>query len=317
MTVLLESSADFSINRNEIINLAAEIAGVKGIGRVLSYEDLDRFSNLLNLIVKQWMGKSDFAPGLKIWTRKRAYLFPQLNDSQYTLGVDGDHATDSYTQTTLSAAEASGQTVLSVTSITGMTVGQYIGIRMTTGTFHWSTISTSGAGTVTIAAALSADASSGATVYFYTSKILYPLEMISIRRKDTDSNETPLSTMSLMDYEEGLLKKNDSGTPTRYLYERGTTDGTLFLDYLVSDTTEVYLLTYLRPIADFDASTDTPDYPMEWYKPLVGQLAMDIATTMGRPVTEEMKLFRDESLAIARNVDAEQNTDDVFFKCET
>ena len=35
-------SYDFSVNRNDIINLANEMAGVKGIGRVLSAEDIDR-----------------------------------------------------------------------------------------------------------------------------------------------------------------------------------------------------------------------------------------------------------------------------------
>src|SRR4030067_1313184 len=114
-------SSNFTINRDQIINLAGLGSGVLGIGRVASADTTDTASRLLNLIVKQWMGKSDFAPGLKVWTRKRAYLFPQTNQSSYTLRTGGDHATASYSQTTLSAAEAAAQTALSVSPNTRMT----------------------------------------------------------------------------------------------------------------------------------------------------------------------------------------------------
>src|SRR5438105_3872975 len=99
------NSANFTVNRNQIINLAGLGSGVLGIGRVASYEDTQTASQLLNLITKQWMGKSDFAPGLKIWTRKRAFLFPELGENQYSLGSSGDYATASYSQTTTDAAE--------------------------------------------------------------------------------------------------------------------------------------------------------------------------------------------------------------------
>ena len=310
------SSSNFTVNRDQIITLAGQGAGILGIGRVTSAEDTNTASRLLNLIVKQLMGRSDFAPGMKVWSRKRAYLFPALNTTSYSLGPSGTHATATYYSTTLDANEAIGQTTLSVTSTTNMTNSDYIGIRCNDGSIHWSTISSFVAGdTVTIANALTVAADSGSTVYWYTTKITMPLSFISIRIKDTDSNETPLSPMTLEEYEEGLLKKNEDGDPTSYLYERGIVNGTLFLDYEPTDTTDIYLLTYLRPIEDFDSATDTPDFPQEWEKPLVGQLMLDWATFTGRPVTQEMKLYRDEALSIAGHVDPE--TTDIFFQSET
>lgn len=309
-------SYNFSVNRDHIIGLAGLGAGILGIGRVASAEDTNTASRLLNLIVKQLMGKSDFSPGLKIWTRKRAYLFPQTNQSVYSLGTGGDHATASYSQTTLSAAEAAAQTVLSVTSTTGMTAADNIGIRLSDNSIHWTTIVSTGAGpTVTITTQLPSGADSGATVYWYTSKIMLPLQMISVRRMDTSSNETPLTPMSLMEYEEGLLVKNNDGDPSRYLYERGVTTGSLRLDYEPTDTTEIYKLTFLRPAEDFDAATDTPDYPQEWERLFVGQLAIDWATFSGKTVTQEMKDYRDQALAMAGNVDPEN--EEVFFQSET
>lgn len=310
------SSYNFTTNRNQIITLAGQGAGILGIGRVASAEDTDTASRLLNLIVKQYMGRSDFMPGLKVWSRKRAYLFPALNTTSYSLGSTGTHFTATYYSTTLDANEAIGQTTLSVTSTTNMTAADYIGIRCNDNSIHWSTISSFVAGdTVTIANALTVAADSGATVYWYTTKAPMPLEIISMRIKDTDSNETTLTPMTLMEYEEGLLKKNDDGDPTRFLYERGINNGTLYLDYEPTDTTDVYLLTYLRPIEDFDSATDTPDYPQEYEKLLVGQLMIDWATFTGRPVTQEMKLYRDEALQIAGHVDPENA--EVFFESET
>jgi len=310
-------SYDFTVNRDEIINLSNEMAGVKGIGRVLSAEDIDRSALLLNLIVKQWQGRADFQPGIKIFTRKRAYLFPQLNTDQYTLGSTGDHATASYNSSTLSAAEASGQTVLSITATTGMVNGDYIGIILDDDTIHWTTIVSFVASTsVTITTQLPSTAASGNTVYWYTTKIMLPLSMISVRRMDTSSNEVTLSTMSLGFYEESILNKATDGTPSLYLYERGVTTGTLMFDFEVEDTTEIYRLTFLRPVEDFDAATDTPDYPQEWFRPLVGQLSIDVATANGRPVTQEMKDYRDGALAIAGNLDPD-NGEEVFFQAET
>ncbi len=70
-----------------------------------------------------------------------------------------------HSETTLDAAEVAGQTIISVTATTNMTVGDSIMIEQDDGTFHLSTISSFVAGdTVTIADALVSKAASGNTV---------------------------------------------------------------------------------------------------------------------------------------------------------
>ena len=183
-------------------------------------------------------------------------------------------------------------------------------------TIHWSTIDSFVADTsVTIADATDDDAASGNVVYTYTSKISNPLSMISVRRNDSSNNEIPLNIMTLRYYEEGLLKKDNKGTPAQYIYERGLTTGTIRFDYQFDDTNEIILLTYLRPIEDFDAATDSPDFPQEWFRPLAAQLAIDNAMAVGRQVTESMRTYRDEALAIAQNVDPDNEI--MFFQSET
>lgn len=318
-------SVNFSINRDEIILGALRKLGVLSRGVTASAEDISEGSEALNLIVKQWMGNSDFAPGLKVWTRKRGTIFPELNEHEYTLGPNGDHATSSYTQTTLSADEAIGQTTLSITSTTNMANSDYIGIRCNDGSIHWSTVSSFVANTtVTIANALTVAAASGSTVYYYTTKLLMPLSIISLRRKNTSSSEDPLSKMQVDEYE-AITDKSTNGTPTRFLYESGKTDGLLFLDQGISDTTDVYPITFLRTVDDFDSASDTPDYPQIWYRPLMLQTSIDLAPERGKssmiPALERI-LHGDPTtgmpgaLHIARHNEAE-NVDDVFFMSET
>jgi hypothetical protein len=318
-------SVNFSINRDEIIKASLRKIGVLSRGVTPSAEDISEGSQALNLIVKQWMGSADFAPGLKVWTRKRGTIFPELNENEYTLGPNGDHATSSYTQTTISANEAIGQTTISLTSTTGMANSDYIGIRCNDGSIHWSTVTSFVANTsALIASALTVAADAGNTVYYYTTKLLMPLSILSLRRKTTSNSETSLNPMLVTEYEE-IGDKTINGTPTRYLYESGKTDGLLKLDVGISDTTEVFPITFLRTVEDFDSASDTPDYPQVWYRPLVLQLGIDLAPERGKadqiPALERI-LHGDPTtgmpgaLHIARHTDPD-NVDEVFFMSET
>jgi hypothetical protein len=318
-------SVDFSVSRDEIIKAALRKLGVLSRGNTASSEDISEGSEALNLIAKQWQGNADFAPGLKIWTRKRGFLFPILNENEYTLGPNGDPATSSYSQTTISANEAIGQTTLSVTSTTGMTAADTIIIRCNDGSMHDSTITSVGAGpTVVIPDALTVAANAGSTVYWYTSQLLMPLSIISLRRKMTSNAESGLTKMLIDEYED-IGDKTLNATPTRYLYEMGKTDGLLKLDMGISDTTDVYPITFLRTVEDFDSASDTPDFPQVWFRPLVYQLAIDIAPERGKAamIPELLSILHGDpnrgipgALHIARHTDPE-NVDGVFFEMES
>ena len=69
--------------------------------------------------------------------------------------------------TTLSAEEAAGQTVLSVTDSTGMSVGDKVGIVLTAGTIDWTYITVVAAGAITVNTALTGVAASGNAVYTF------------------------------------------------------------------------------------------------------------------------------------------------------
>lgn len=296
-------SVNFSINRNEICEDALREIGRLADGQVMSANDLDFCSRRLNLLVKQWQGTADFAPGLKEWSRKRGYVFLQKAQSVYSLGPSGDAATSSYSQTTLSAPEAGGQTALSVTSNTGMTAADYIGIVLDSGYFHWTTIvSTGGGPIVTVTAALPTAAAAGNAVFWFTTKMRRPIDILTQVIRDTNGTDTTLGRFRTISEYESIPDKSAAGDPTTIYYERQLVNGVLYLDNAPNDVSKIIRVVFLSDIEDFDALADTPDYPAEWYLPLVLGLAKNISPRFGLNFTALMQDNYTSSLAIARNV---------------
>lgn len=305
-------SVNFTVNRNEIIESALQQIGEIAVGQTMSAEHVTTGSRWLNLIVKQWQGMSDFAPGLKTWTRKRGYVFLQSNKHEYALGATGWHATNSYSTTTLSAAEANGQTVISVNTTTGMSAADYIGIQLDNGSIHWTTIVSTGAGpTVTITAAITGAAASGNRVFWYTTKLNRPITILQCTLLDTAGAETPLEPLTMPAYEV-LPQKNTAGTPCSFYYEGQLGNGVLYTDTNPTDVTDVLRLVYLSNVEDFDNSTDTPDYPQEYNLALVMETAKYLAPVYGRKFDQDMKDNRDNAVLAAKSLYAE--TSDAHFE---
>jgi hypothetical protein len=296
-------SVDFNVNALTLLNGAYGNIGVKSAERPLTGYQIEQGLHKLNLIVKQWQGNQDFAPGFKAFSRKRAYIFLQKNQSVYSLGSTGDHATGSYVTTTISATEAAAQTTLSVTSSTGMTAADQIGIELDTGYIQWTTVSSTGVGSVVIpASGLTSQASAGNRVFCYTTKMYRPLLILTASLRDTDGNDYPIGDMDLYDYE-SIPNKSLEGTPGRQYYETQRINGVIYFDVTPSDVTNVVRLVYLSPIEDLDITTDDLDYPQHWYKPLEAQLSLDLCMPFNREVTDALKLALTSSLTIAQNAD--------------
>lgn len=301
-------SVNFSVNRDDIIRAALLDGHVLEEDELPSSDQLSNCSQVLNMIVKQWQGRADFAPGLKVWSRVRATLFVQKDQYEYLLGTSSsaDHCTASYTETTSGASIAASGTSLTVASITGISDGDNIGITMDSNTVHWDIVSGAPTGTtVTLTTGMAAVAGSGARVIAYTTKANRPLNMLTVRWKDDNGDEYPLDAWVLNQYD-ASPDKDQEGDATAYLYESLLPDGKLYLDAAPVDSDDRIEMTFLTPIEDFDSAADTPDYPQQWYRALKFQLTLDVADRYRIEVTQNMKNNRDEALQIAQNWDAEE-----------
>ncbi len=297
---------NYTVTETDILTDAFEDAAIYGAGEPLGAEDVVLARRKLNLIVKQWTGQIDFAPGLKMWTRRRAYLFLQKAQIQYSMGPTGDNiAEGSYVTSTLASAAILGAgtiTLAATAASLGFVNGMIIGILLSTGYIQWTTINGVPAGAVvTLAAVTTAAASSGARVFAYTSKPRRPYDIATAVLRDTRGNDVPMDSSVLLEDYEALPTKSVEGTPCGIYFEAQRTNAQLYLDCAPIDRTQVIRMAYRSYVEDSTALTDDIDFPSEWYRALAAQLAIDLCPAFRRAVTPEMKLKRDEALQIAQN----------------
>ena len=265
-------SVDFSVNRNEIIESAFRVLGVLGQGRSITAKETSDGAEALNMMIKSWQARD-----VGLWLHQRCTLFIEKDVYEYNLGSSASDAncTASFVQSTLSADEASSATVLDITSTTGMSASDNIGVILDDETIHWDTIASVDSSTqVTVDTGLAGAASSGNRVYAYTTKINRPLRVIEARHKGAGASgtEIPLDLLSRDRYM-NLSDKTSSGKTTQAFFDPQTGSSVLSLWPVPENSDETIKLTIQTPIQDFDASTDEADYPQEWFNALKFGLA--------------------------------------------
>lgn len=307
----------YSVTANDIYEDALSSIGVLDTGSsAIPAVHVPLCRRKLNMIVKQWTSQIDFAPGLKTWTRRRAYLFLQKDQIEYDLGPGGDPTSEGdYVTTTLTAASAASDTTLTVASITGIATTNPIGVELDDGSIHWTTVNGAPSGnTVTITSGVASDAVIGRRVFVYTSLMRRPFEIVSASLRDANGVDSPMDTMLSVEEYESISSKAAEGSPYRIYFEPRKTTTKAFLDCAPDDVTKVVRLVYLSYVEDLTGLNDDVDFPAEWFRPLSAQLAVDLAPAFGQSVTQDLRLLRDESLAIARNANPARSL--AYFQSE-
>ncbi len=284
----VSGSKNYSITTADIIAGALRKIGVYDQGETVSGEDTSSATISLNLIVKEMV-----ADGADLFLRTESILFLQPNTQSYAL--PSAEITDAITcETTLSAAEASGQTVLSVTSSSGATASDRIGIKMDDNTIHWTTISTVDSSTqVTISSATDDDAASGNKVYCYTTKSDKPNKILYAFRRDINDFDTEVTIVGQNEYSRQSSKKSD-GPPVELFFNpqgnQTTAKVWVWPDNGGKNWDKLVLIAQLYP-DDFDSSANNPDFPSEWGNALIWNLAAEIASEYGATEKEMARLW--------------------------
>lgn len=275
-------SIDFSMTRNDIISSAFRKLGLYAEGEEPTNQQITDAALDLNMMVKHW--KTD---GINLWCYENITLFPVIGQESYTLGTA--KATTSYNQTTVATAASSGASSIELTATTGAADTYNIGIELDGGSLQWTTISGALSGsTATLADTLTDDVAAGNRIYIYQTTANRPMRVLGARWEQSDGTETPLTESSRHDYE-NLANKDSQGNPTQFYYNPKRDDGVIYIWQTFDSVREVVHLTTQRSIEDFDLSTDNPDFPQEWYLPLVYNLAAIVADDYYIP---EQKLNR-------------------------
>ena len=107
-----------------------------------------------------------------------------------------------------------------------------------------------------------------------------PLKVIQAWNRDTTSNvDIPMRILTKQEYAI-LGNKASAGNPIQIYYEPLVSYGNLYVfptPDSVSVTNQQIYITYQSPFADFNASTDVPDFPQEWYDAVIYGLALRLS----------------------------------------
>lgn len=288
------SSYDFSIDRNGLILAAHQHIGAVGEGETCTSAQNTEAAILLNMLTK--LRAKD---GMPLWALKRGYTLPVTGASSVSTG--GQMVT-TYVQTTTSAASISGATTITLTATTGVANGYNIGVEQNDGTVLWTTVSGALAGSVaTLATGLTAAVASGNVVYVYQtanriSRIIrvHDADVLDVVAGGTHN----INQITRPEYF-GLGDRTSASVPSQFYMDIQLTSQEMFVYPRFDGGDHLIEFTYQRPFEDFDASTDTPDFPQEFYLPLMMELAFLLGPKFGVPIEERKLLLAEAQMYFA------------------
>lgn len=120
-----------------------------------------------------------------------------------------------------------------------------------------------------------------------------PLKIVQAWSRDNISNtDIPMNIYTQYNYNL-LSTKINEGYPVHLWYQPLNQAGTITIwpapDQYTATHRSIYFV-YQRAFDEFDAGTDTPDFPQVWLEPLIYSLAHRMAPEFGVPLTEQDKL---------------------------
>jgi hypothetical protein len=320
---------NFTVTRDDIIRFALLNLGKLGEGEGPTAQESSDIAKFLNMMVKTWMGQADFAPGLKMFSRRQGHLFLSTTQGQYNLGFNNTQNTgvnlanwtNSYIQTALSVNAMSGATSIQVESIAGINNGDNIGIQMNggyqNGNLFWTTVNGTPSGTtINLSAAIPAEAYSGGVVYDYSVQAQMPIVTEAVVLRDVNREDVPINLWTVQDYMFAPSKADPNyiSDPVSVYTERHTWYTTLFTDVAgASDVTKHLVIEYMEPVQDFNNPLDNPEYPQEWYMALTWGLTKQICPMFNGVWTQEMQANYSEAMQVARNLDPNRTA--MYFQC--
>lgn len=283
-----------------------QLANIVNLNQASRGDDHAFAVDIFQSMIKLWQ-----AEGIQLWNRRQATLFTAYQDEQYAISNTGSHCANTFVDTTISAAEASGQSILSLTSTTGMTAADNIGIELDSGTRQWTTIVSVDSSTqVTITAALTGAAAAGNTVITYTNKIAdRPLRILDMRRVQLNDQKiaTHVEQIGYAEYFNIPLKTTD-GAPCNFYYDKLLGEGQLYVFPRPDDVNILIEFTYHEAIEDVDSGTNSMDFPTEWTLPLIYGLAAELMVAYGK--FQELPIIQgkaDQYKAIVRDFDSDED----------
>lgn len=282
----LSGSTNFAVTRDVLIKDSLIDLGAIAAEDTPSSAIVDHASRLLNMMLKAWV-----ADGLHLWKIRPFSVMIENGKSVYSLSSTGDQASLTINDTTMRIAGVTNDTILQVTTTSGMTAGDYIGIELDDGTLHKTTISSvTDSDTVVITAGIASAAAIGNRIYWYTTKLVRPLEISDVRIKDSSDIERPVTIISRQEYMQ-LTNKYAAGEIVQVYFDPQLTHSKLYVYNVPNTVNKTIEATGYFPVEDMDSAADDFDIPQEWYLAVKTNLSVLLGPSYGAR-SEQMRSLK-------------------------
>lgn len=297
----------FSVSRNDVINSALRTLGVIGLGETATSEDFTNCSQALNIMIKSWAKK-----GWPLWTQETLAIPMIPTVRQYPIGP-----TAGYVYSITVTAGGSGYTSATVGFSGGGGTGATATATVTSGAVASCTVTAAGtaytsAPTVTISGD-GTGATATATIVGLT--VNKPVRALTGYLRNPNSYDITLMPISKLEYNILGNKFNES-TPNQFYYDNQLANGQLYVFNVPSDDGYTCYLDTQRMFYDMTSSTDTFDFPQEWFQALKWGLAAEICAEYGVPI-DQIAYYEQKAISYieeASNFSVEESS--VYFSVD-
>ncbi len=289
---------------NDIATESLDILQIGADGESISGDILGRVRISLNLLLKEWQTQ-----GIHLWSETEGTLFLKVGQEKYDFRDSDTHITNTWYETTSTAATVAGARTILLTSVESINDGDVIGVIQNNNDLFWTTVDGTPVGlTVNLDDAITLPTLSGAHIYNYrsstpTSPELIPVSrVLNVRRRELTDYEIPIIFASRQDYFD-LPNKKQIGTPIQAYYSRqdtaGQTSGIMYLWSAPSSSVPVINFTYERKLeilVNTDDIVDVPDYALD---ALIYSLAVKLVPKFG--TSKELAFWIKKESSILKN----------------
>ena len=279
-------STDFAVTRDVLITDSLIDLGAISAEDTPSSAIVAHAARLLNMMLKAWV-----ADGLHLWKIRPFTILLEKNKQYYDLSSTGDNASFTMNDTTMRIAGVANDTILQVTTTTGMTAGDYIGIELDDDTLHETTIATvTDSDTVVITTGIASASAISSRVYWYTNKIPRPLALENINVVNSSDQSRPVSQISREEYY-GLTNRTSAGEIVQAYFDPKLTNSRLYVYNVPNTVDKVLECVGYFPVEDMDSAANDFDIPQEWYLAVKTNLSVLLGPSYGAR-TEQMRALK-------------------------
>lgn len=293
------STGVYAKTAGDLIRDALRAATISGISLPVQSEDFAQGESALNDILMSLQTEQ-----IHVWAQTEALIPLNPDQTKYVFGTD--HVFTNYVYTTADAAIATA-TALTVVSTAGMTTGDFIGVELADGTRQWTTLTVTGATTLTLAAALTGDIDDLSSVYTYTTATDQPVRIDSVRYADTYTSDEISTTMVARDEYFNQPSKTTSGAVNTWYFQRNLDFGHLYVWPIADNCKRLLRITFIKPQYIPEDQSEDVLIPPEWYVALKFKLAADLAMSYGVDPNRQMMLEQKAAIYLQKAISSDDD----------